>query len=224
MINKNGNELESKFNAWLDSCKKMFDETAPFAGKHNIVAHIWLSSEKKEAPFDFWVMVAPDINTVIFCDVVGWAEVPSGIRLNTKSKDWNRLLEYCKQHTKELQEMGYPFTEFKAYIVYSPTKGYLEGDWEFMRVSKSLPTGGVFISKDRKKGLRTAQSVFGDTQEWIFDKEEHYTDLSGESFTLSAMIRTKEHSKLVHELAAHMKTVCMKDEIENNLTEPDDLT
>lgn len=229
IYNKNGQELESKFHAYLESCKQMEDSKGqfisdgPFAGKHNIVFHIWMSRERKEAPFDFWVMVAPDINTVIFCDVVGWGEVPSGIRLNTKNKDWNRLLEYCKQRMKELQEIGYPFTDFKAYLVYSPTKGFLEGDWEFIKVSKSLPTGGLFLSKNRKKGLRSIESVFGKTEEWVCDKEEHFKDASGEAFTLNAMIRTKAHSKLVHEFAAHMQTVRMKDFIENNTIELDDL-
>jgi len=211
---KNGQQLEQMFYKWLMECQpchmdnKEHDKSrTPFNGDHNIFTHFWLSRGKRDAPMDFWCIVLPDVNEIVYFDVVDSREKGNSIELNTGHKDWKAILAYCKEHTKELSVNSFDSAEltFKAYIVFSPTSGQAD-DWKFIGIHERLPTGGIYLSKERIKHVWGYDAVFGKPEHWVLDEQETFKDASGHEFKLSCKIRTKEHSKRCREFVEYLKT------------------
>lgn len=221
---KNGALLEERFNKWLFACQPCApgnpngQETYPegrtaFNGDRNIFMHVYVSCGQREAPMDFWAIILPDLDTLVYFDVVDHHPKGESIELNTGHKDWKAILEYCKKHMEELNEMykdHLHFEKFKAYITYSPTSG-LADDWKFIGINKNLPKGGIYLSKERIKHIWGYDAVFGKSEQWVIDAEEKFKTAEGKEMTMNGMLRTVSHSKAVHELVDHLKKYGFKD-------------
>ncbi len=134
-----GYELEKDFDDWLTECEDY--------GKYNLSHHEWLS-EKQKTTFDFIVYTTYKWYFKLFyVDVVGYYYQGRRIKLVTGHKDWDEMLDYAKNegHTHKP----------RCYLAFD-----IYGEWEFLKITEDLPTYDIYLSKNRIRGIRTADTVF----------------------------------------------------------------
>ncbi len=131
-----GYELEDSFDSWLYECE---DE-----GRYGITNHVW-PSEKNKTVFDF-IIYARGYRRY-YVDIVGYYYQDRRIKLVTGHKNWTEMLDYAKNegHTHKPR----CHLAFDRY-----------GEWEFLKITEELPTYDIYLSKNRIRGIRTADTVF----------------------------------------------------------------
>lgn len=138
-IGSPGYDLEREFNALLQI-------------NRYVESYNWLSCNEKTV-FDFQVSAK---SGSILIDVVGFGINNGRLQLNTAHKNIMRMLEYAKYH-------GIRY----CYIAFNINENDI-GDissWRFIKVKEDMPSGNLYISKNRSHSLKTADFIFRDKRQ-----------------------------------------------------------